>query len=218
MDLTPLYLSAKLAFVSTLLLLVIATPLSYCLVHMRFRGRLFIEALAGLPMVLPPTVLGFFFLMAMGPRSFFGQGYMNMVGAPLVFTFAGIVLASMAHSLPYAMQPLKSSFEKLDPRLLESAAVLGCSPVSAFFRVVLPNTSSGLVAAAILAFAHTMGEFGVILMVGGSIPGETRVASIAIYEYVEALRYQEAWYLSLALLLVSYCVLLAVNFLNKRQR
>lgn len=215
MDHTPLLLSAKLAALSTLILLLLATPLTYCLVYSRFRGKFLVEALVGLPLVLPPTVLGFYLLMVMGPRSWLGQMWHTLFNAPLVFTFAGIVLASMVHSLPYAIQPLRTAFEKIDYRLLEAAYVLGLSPVAAFFRVVLPNAAGGLAAAAVLAFAHTMGEFGVILMIGGSIPGETKVASIAIYEYVESLRYEDAWQLSLVLLGGSYLVLLAVNLLNR---
>jgi len=216
MDPTPLYLSAKLALISTVVLLVIAAPLTYWLVYYPVRGRYFIESLVTLPMVLPPTALGFFLLVAMGPHGAIGRFWENLTGSALVFTFTGIVVAAMAHSLPYAFQPLKTAFERVDKRLLESAYVLGCSRRAAFFRVVLPNTVNGLAAAAILAFAHTMGEFGVILMVGGSIPGKTKVASIAIYEYVEALHYKEAWVLSLALVTISYLVLLAVNLLNRR--
>ncbi len=217
MDYSPLMLSAKLSLVSTLLLLLIATPLAYGLSFARFRGKFLLEALVGLPLVLPPTVIGFYLLLVMGPEGFAGMSWQAVRGRPLVFSFAGIVIASMVHGLPYAMQPLKASFEKLDRRLLESAAVLGLSRLGAFFRVVLPNTTGGLVAAAVLTFAHTMGEFGVILMVGGSIPGETRVASIAIYELVETMQYREAGLLSLALLVVSYLVLLAVTYLNKKE-
>jgi molybdate transport system permease protein len=217
MDLSPLYLSAQLAAISTVVLLVLAAPLTYLLVYVPFRGKLFLEALVSLPLVLPPTVLGFYLLVAMGPDSLVGRTWHGLTGGPLVFTFAGIVIASMAHSLPYVVQPLKAAFERLDYRLVESAYVLGSSRSAAFFRVVLPNSVPGVIAAAILAFAHTMGEFGVILMIGGSIPGETRVASIAIYEYVETLRYREAWALSLALLVLSYLILLLVNFLNRKE-
>lgn len=216
MGMTPLYLSAKLALISTLILLIITAPLTYWLVFYRVRGKYFIESLIGLPLVLPPTVLGFYLLIIMGPEGAIGNFWENLTGSALVFTFTGIVIAAMAHSLPYAFQPLKTAFERVDKKLLESAYVLGCSKGAAFFKVVLPNTVNGLAAAAVLAFAHTMGEFGVILMVGGSIPGKTRVASIAIYEYVEALRYKEAWVLSLALVTISYLVLLAVNVLNRR--
>lgn len=218
MELSPLYLSAQLAFISTLVLLLVAAPVTYCLVYANFRGKFLLEAFVGLPLVLPPTVMGFYLLIVMGPQGFLGRLWEGLTGSALVFTFAGIVIASMVHSLPYAIQPLKAAFEKIDRRMLESAYVLGCSPAAAFFKVVLPNTINGLVASAILSFAHSMGEFGVILMVGGSIPGKTRVASIAIYEHVEALQYEKAWALSLALVVVSYLVLLAVNYLNRGGR
>jgi len=218
MNLQPLYLSARLALVSTAILMLLVTPLAYFLAYRRFQGKVLLDALVSLPLVLPPTVLGFYLLIAMGPKSPVGSGFQALFGIPLVFSFTSIVIASMLHSLPYAAQPLKASFEKIDPRLLESSYVLGVSPLATFFRVVLPNSVGGLCAAAVLAFAHTMGEFGVILMVGGSIPGETKVASIAVFELVESLQYREAWQLSLALMAISYCVLLGVNFLNNRER
>lgn len=218
MDLQPLYLSAKLAFISTVILMLLVTPLAYFLAFFRFRGKVLLDALISLPLVLPPTVLGFYLLVAMGPRSPVGSSFQTVFDTPLVFSFAGIVIAAMLHSLPYAAQPLKAAFEKIDTRLLESAYVLGTSPVATFFRVILPNSLGGLAASAILAFAHTMGEFGVILMVGGSIPGETKVASIAVFELVESLRYKEAWKLSLALMAISYTVLLGVTFINNRER
>jgi len=217
MDMQPLYLSAKLALVSTAILMLLVTPLAYFLAYYRFRGKVLVDSLISLPLVLPPTVLGFYLLIVMGPRSPVGHGFESVFGTPLVFSFAGIVIASMLHSLPYAVQPLKGAFEKIDHRLLESAYVLGTSSVAAFFRVVLPNSLGGLAAAVVLAFAHTMGEFGVILMVGGSIPGETKVASISVFELVESLNYQEAWRLSLALMVISYLVLLGVNFINSRE-
>ncbi len=216
MDYTPLILSLQLAGITTMLLLLIAAPLTYILVFYPMRGITFVESLLGLPLVLPPTVFGFFLLMVMGPEGVVGRLHQSALGSPLIFTFGGIVIAAMLHGIPYAVQPLKSTFSKLDRRLLESASVLGCSRFSAFFRVVLPNSLPGIASAAILCFAHTMGEFGVILMIGGSIPGETKVASIAVFEYVEAMRYQKAWQLSIALLLVSYLILLAVNILERK--
>ncbi len=215
MDLLPLFLSFKLALISTIILLVIATPTAYSLAFGQFPGKPWVEALVSLPLVMPPTVLGFYLLVLMGPHGHLGRLWEGMTGAPLAFTFAGIVVASLIYSLPFAVQPLKTAFEKIDRRLLESAYVLGCSRFKAFFKVVVPNSLNGLVVAGILTFAHTMGEFGVVLMVGGSIPGETRVASIAIYEYVESLRYGEAGTLSLALVVISYVVLLAVSYLNR---
>ena len=216
MDLAPLYLSAKLAGVSTFLLLILAMPLAATLVFVRFPGRFLADSLVNLPLVLPPTVLGLYLLVLMGPDGLVGKVWAKFSDAPLVFTFVGITLAAMIHSLPFAVQPLKTAFQKIDLRLLEMSAVLGSSPIKTFFRVILPNSLGGIVASAILAFAHTMGEFGVILMVGGSIPGRTKVASIAIYEYVETMRYQEAIYMSLILVFVSYSVLVLVNLLNAK--
>ncbi len=215
MDLTPLFLSAKLSLISTTMLLLLAMPLAALLVFVRFPGRFLADSLVNLPLVLPPTVLGFYLLVIMGPDGPVGRAWTALTGSTMVFTFAGIVLAAMVHSLPFAVQPLKTAFEKIDRRLLEMADVLGSSPTAVFFRVILPNATGGIAASAVLAFAHTMGEFGVILMVGGSIPGRTRVASIAIYEYVEAMRYREAAILSLVLVAISYAVLLLVNTLNR---
>lgn len=216
MDLTPLYLSAKLSLVSTVILLILAMPLAALLVFVPFPGRFLVDSLVNLPLVLPPTVLGFYLLVIMGPAGPVGKFWTSLSGSPIIFTFSGIVVAAMVHSLPFAVQPLKAAYEKIDRRLLEMADVLGSSPVSAFFKVILPNATSGIAASAILTFAHTMGEFGVILMIGGSIPGRTKVASIAIYEYVEAMRYREAAILSLILVVISYAILLMVNALNKR--
>jgi len=217
MDPAPLYLSLKLAFVTTVVLVILAAPLTYLLVYVRFAGKSFFDALLSLPMVLPPTVLGFYLLLVMTPRGGIGRFWEAVTGSPLVFTFAGIVVASLVYSLPFAIQPMKAAFEKIDRRLLESAYVLGLSPLAAFFRVIIPNAINGLAASAILVFIHTLGEFGVILMVGGSIPGETRVASIAIYEAVEALRYEDAAMMCLILVPISYLFLLLINRLTRRQ-
>ena len=217
MDMVPLYLSLKLAFVTTVVLIIVAAPLTYLLVYIRFAGKSFFEALLSLPMVLPPTVLGFYLLLVMAPQGSVGRFWKAVTGYPLIFTFAAIVVASLVYSLPFAIQPMKAAFEKIDLRLLESAYVLGLSPFATFFRVVIPNSISGLAAAAVLVFIHTMGEFGVILMVGGSIPGETKVASIAIYEAVEALRYQDATMMCLILVPISYLFLLLINRLTRRQ-
>lgn len=214
MNYTPLLLSAKLSLVSSVLLLLIAIPVAYLMSYQKFRAKFFIESLIGLPLVVPPTVLGFYLLISMGPKGLLGLGWAGLTGRPLAFTFIGIALATMVHGFPFAVQPLKAAFEKVDRRLLEMAYVLGLSPIQAFFKIVLPNTWSSVAAAAILVFAHSMGEFGVILMVGGSIPGQTKVASIAIYEYVENMQYQEAAMLSFAMVLLSYLVLLLVNYLN----
>ena len=217
MDLTPLWLSLKLACMTTVVLVIVAAPLTYLLVYIRFAGKSFFEALLTLPMVLPPTVLGFYLLLVMTPQGNVGRFWQTVTGSPLIFTFAGIVVASLVYSLPFAIQPMKAAFEKMDRRLLESAYVLGLAPLSAFFKVVIPNTINGLAASAILVFIHTLGEFGVILMVGGSIPGETKVASIAIYEAVEALRYRDAAMMCLILVPISYLFLLLINRLTRRR-
>ena len=213
-----LWLSAKLALTTTALIPLAAAPLAYMLAFTRFPGKSMADALISLPMVLPPTVLGFALLVVMNPSGFVGQAWEGLTGGRLVFNFAGILIASLIYNLPFAVQPIRATFEKLDPRLLEAASVLGLTRVQAFFRVVLPNSLSGMAAASVLVFAHSLGEFGVILMVGGSIPGKTKVASIAIYEAVEALRYDDALWLSLALVPLSFLALVAINRINGRAR
>jgi molybdate transport system permease protein len=214
MDLVALYLSIKLAAVSTIVLIIIAAPLSYALVYSRIPGKPFLDALINLPIVLPPTVLGFYLLVVMSPKSSIGHVWETVFGFPLLFTFTGIVIASLIYSLPFAVAPMKAAFARIEPRLVENAQVLGLSPVAIFFRVILPNSLAGIAASAILVFLHTIGEFGVILMVGGSIPGKTKVASIAIYEAVEAMRYQDAWLMSITLVPVCFVFLLIVNRLT----
>ena len=216
MELLPLYLSAKLAAIATVILIAIAAPLAYLLTHGSWPGKSFVEALFNLPIALPPTVIGFYLLFVLGPKGSVGQMWEALFGGPLLFTFTGIVVASIFYSLPFAIQPIKASFEKIDPRLKESAYVLGLSPVATFFRVIIPNSVNGIAAAAILVFLHTMGAFGVVLMVGGSIAGETRVASIAIYEAVESMQYEKAWALSLAFIPIGYGFLLLVNRLTRK--
>jgi molybdate transport system permease protein len=211
MDLVALYLSIKLAAVSTVVLIIIAAPLSYALVYSRIPGKPFLDALINLPIVLPPTVLGFYLLVVMSPKGSIGHIWETVFGFPLLFTFTGIVIASLIYSLPFAVAPMKAAFARIDLRLVENAQVLGLSPIAVFFRVILPNSLAGITASAILVFLHTIGEFGVILMVGGSIPGKTKVASIAIYEAVEALRYQDAWLMSIMLVPVCFVFLLIVN-------
>ena len=218
MDIASLYLSAKLAIVTTVILLLVAAPVAWYCACCDSTVKPYLEAIINMPLVMPPTVLGFYLLILMGPEGMLGRFWDDITGQRLCFTFTGIVLASLVYSFPFAVQPLKATFEKIDRRMLESAWVLGCSPFQTFLRVVLPNSLNGIMAAAILTFAHTMGEFGVVLMVGGSIPDKTRVASIAIYEYVEALQYGKANRLSLILALTSYMVLVAVNLLNRVNR
>jgi molybdate transport system permease protein len=209
-NLGPLWLSLALAGITTLLLLLLGTPLAWWLSNTRSRFKPAIEALTALPLVLPPTVLGFYFLILLGPAAPIGAFWVKMTGESLTFSFSGLVIASIFYSLPFMVQPLQSAFESVGRGPLEAAATLRASPLDTFFSVVAPLASRGFVAAAVLTFAHTIGEFGVVLMVGGNIPGETRVLSIAIYEHVETLNYGEAHILSAGLLLFSFTVLFFV--------
>ncbi|MBN1495730.1 MAG: molybdate ABC transporter permease subunit [Spirochaetes bacterium] len=215
MDYTALFITLKLALVTTIILMVLAAPLAYMLAYTSMPGKSFFEALVYLPTALPPTVIGFYLIIIMGPGGILGRVWEHLPGGSLLFTFHGIVIASLIYSIPFAVQPLKAAFQKLDRRLLENAYVLGLSKKSAFFRVILPNSISGIVAAAVLVFLHTIGAFGILIMVGGSIPGETRVASIAIYEAVESMDYHKAGILSLSFIPISYAFLLLANKLNR---
>lgn len=212
----PFALSLKLALVTTAVLLVIATPVAYMLAFGRFKGRFLLEAVFSLPLVLPPTVLGFFILVAIGNHSPVGQFYRELFGRPLAFTFEGLVLASILYSFPFAVQPIQNSFESVNKRLIDTARTLGCTPLECFWRVMLPTARGGFVTAAMLTFAHTVGEFGVVLMVGGSIPGKTKVASIAIYEHVEILEYTEAAVMALVMLVFSFIIMTTVYYYNRR--
>ena len=216
-DFTPLWISLQLATVTTIILLLLALPLAYWLANTGSRTRPLIEALAALPLVLPPTVLGFYLLIAFGNQSPLGRAWQSVFGGPLAFSFEGLVLASCLYSFPFAVLPLRSASAQLDRNLLDAAWTLGASKLAAFFHVVLPNIRYSLVTAAVLAFAHTIGEFGVVLMVGGNIPGRTQVISIAIYDHVEALEYQAAHTWSAVLLVFSFLVLFAVYALDRRQ-
>ncbi len=209
-ELGPVWLTIRLAGITTVILLVLATPLAWWLARTRSRGRAAVEAITALPLVLPPTVLGFYLLTLFSPDSPLGALWVQLTGNTLTFSFSGLVVASVAYSLPFAVQPLQRAFEAVDGALLEAAATLRAGPWVRFTHVALPLSRRGYLTAAVLAFAHTVGEFGVVLMVGGAIPGETKVISIAIYEQVETLRYDEADVLSLGLLLFSFLVLLLV--------
>ena len=217
-DLSALWLTLRLAFIVTVILLVIATPLAWALAHMRSRLKPALEAVVALPLVLPPTVLGFYLLIAFNPSAPFGGFWLTVTGDTLAFSFAGLVIASVLYSLPFAVQPLQAAFEGVAKNLMEAAASLRASPLDAFRTVAVPLSARGFVTAAVLSFAHTLGEFGVVLMVGGAIPGETRVVSIAIYESVETLRYDEAHALALILLAFSFAVLLFVYMFNRQYR
>jgi len=217
-DLQALLLTLQLATVSTLILLVLGTPLAWWLATTRSRLRPVIEAMVALPLVLPPTVLGFYLLIALSPNGVIGQP-LQALGLPaLAFSFSGLVVGSVIYSLPFVVQPLQNAFSSLGQRPLEVAATLGAGPLNRFWYVVLPLTRLGYLSAAVLGFAHTLGEFGVVLMIGGNIPGETQVVSIAIYEHVEALAYPQAHVLAGLLLGLSFLVLLLVNLANRRSR
>jgi molybdate transport system permease protein len=218
MDYLALYVTLKLAVVTTVVLVVLAAPIAYLLAFARFPGKSFVEALIYLPMALPPTVIGFYLIILMGPRGWVGGLWQAATGGSLLFTFLGITVASIIYSLPFAIQPMKAAFSKIDRRFLENAYILGLSRRAAFLRVVLPNSVSGIAAAAVLVFLHSIGAFGVLLMVGGSIPGETKVASIAIYEAVEMMNYTAAGMIALSFLPISYVFLLLINKLNEGAR
>lgn len=214
-DTAPIYLTLKLAVVTTLVLLVIGTPLAWWLARTSLRIKPFLEAIVALPLVLPPTVLGFYLLLALGPQGWLGAGWQQLTGSVLTFSFTGLVIASVIYSLPFVVQPLQNAFEAIGKRPLEVAATLRASPLEAFFRVALPLARPGIITATIMGFAHTLGEFGVVLMIGGNIPDKTRVLSVQIYDHVEALEYTEAHWLSGGLLVFSFVVLLALFSLNK---
>ena len=211
-----LFLSLRLAATVALLLLAIAMPLAYWLAFSRWRGKFLLESIVALPLVLPPTVLGFYALIALGPHGPIGQLWQSLFGHTLAFTFTGLVLAALLYSLPFAVQPLIAAFESLDRRLLDASSVLGAGRVRTFVRVILPLSWSGLVTALVLSFAHTLGEFGVVLMVGGNLPGITRTVSIDIYDRAQALDYSGAHHMAMLLLLISFVVLSVVYAINRR--
>jgi molybdate transport system permease protein len=215
-DLMALGLSLRLAAITVLLLLLISTPLAWWLARTRCRAKVLLEAVVALPLVLPPTVLGFYLLIALGPRGPLGQMMTGLGGAPLAFTFEGLVIGSIIYSLPFVVQPLQVAFAGVGQRPMEAAATLRASPLDRFFTVAVPLARHGFLTAAVLGFAHTLGEFGVILMIGGNIPGVTRVASIAIYDHAEALQYADAHALSAVMLGLSFVLLVVVYAVNGR--
>ena len=216
MNWTAIILTLKLATLTALILLIIGLPLAYWLSFSRWRWKFLIESVVALPLVLPPTVLGFYILVAIGPHSPLGQFYTSLVGHPLPFTFEGLLFASILYSLPFAVQPFATAFEQIDRRLLEASWTLGVSRLKTFFKLMVPLAKAGVVTGFVLSFAHTLGEFGVVLMVGGNIEGETRTVSIDIYDEVQALNYAGAAKTALFLLAISYSVLLAVYAMNRR--
>jgi molybdate transport system permease protein len=218
MELGPLWLSARLAFVTTVVLLLIGTPLAWWLSQTRSRLKPLAQAIVAMPIVLPPTVLGFYLLILLGPNGAIGSWWVELTGDALTFSFAGLVIASTVYSLPFAVQPLQNAFESLSRNKLEAAWTLGASRLDAFFTVAVPLSTRGFLSAIVLAFAHTLGEFGVVLMVGGNIPGETRVVSIAIYDHVETLNYAAAHQLSLTLIIFAMAALFGMFLLNHRRQ
>ncbi|MCC6202148.1 MAG: molybdate ABC transporter permease subunit [Gammaproteobacteria bacterium] len=217
-DLGPLVLTLQLAAITTLVLLLLGTPLAWWLAFTRTRMKPAIEAVTALPLVLPPTVLGFYLLLALGPATPFGKFWLDLTGTSLTFSFAGLVVASVIYSLPFTVQPLQAAFEAMGRGPLEAAAMLRAGPLDRFATVAVPFAARGFLTATVLTFAHTIGEFGVVLMVGGNIPGQTRVISIAVYEHVETMNYGEAHVLSVLLLCASFLMLLVVYALNRGRR
>lgn len=217
-DLAAIWLTLKLASTTTLILLLLGTPLAWWLARTRSLWKAPLGALIALPIVLPPTVIGFYLLVALGPEGPLGQLTQALGLGLLPFTFAGLVVGSVFYSLPFVVQPLQNAFEAIPERMLESAATLRASRLDVFFSVALPLAKPGLLSAAVLGFAHTVGEFGVVLMLGGNIPAETRVVSVQIYDHVEALEYTSAHWLAGGMVLFSFLVLLALYLLSNKSR
>jgi molybdate transport system permease protein len=216
MDTAALTLSAQLATLTTIALLVLGLPLAWWLTTTRFRARFLVEAVVALPLVLPPTVLGFYLLTGLGPRAPAGRIFEAVAGHPFPFSFTGLLVASVLYSLPFAVQPFAAALGSVDRRLVEASHTLGVSPLGTFLRVTLPLAWPGVLAGAVLTFAHTLGEFGVVLMVGGNIPGRTRTLSVAIFDHVEALEYAAAHRTAGLLLAISFGVLALVYALQRR--
>ncbi|MDR0202429.1 MAG: molybdate ABC transporter permease subunit [Delftia acidovorans] len=216
-DYAAIRLTLKLASVTTVLLLTLCTPLAWWLAHTRSRWRGPIAAVVALPLVLPPTVIGFYLLVTMGPNGPVGQLTQALGLSTLPFTFTGLVIGSLVYSMPFTVQPLQRAFESLGTRPMEAAASLGAGPLDRFFTVALPLARPGFITAAVLTFAHTVGEFGVVLMLGGNIPGVTRVVSVQIYDHVEAMEYAHAHWLAGGMVVFSFLVLLALHLLQPRE-
>lgn len=211
-------LTLKLAAVSSLVLVMVGVPLAQWLNTSRMPGVIFIETLVSLPIVLPPTVIGFYLLVLMSPTHAVGGAWVSIFGQPLPFSFAGLVIGSVVYSLPFAVQPFQAAFRGVKPAMVQSALALGLTPRQTFWSIVVPLSKHGLLTGASLSFAHTMGEFGVVLMLGGNIPGQTRVASIALYDEAQQLHYATAHAYALVLLAISFFILIAIAFLQRRQR
>jgi molybdate transport system permease protein len=216
MDWSAIFLTIRLALVVCATLLLIGAPIALWISFTRWRWKFFVESIVALPLVLPPTVLGFYVLIAMGPRSPIGRWYQSLTGHGLPFTFEGLAIASIIYSLPFAVQPMAAAFSNVDPNLINASSILGASRIRTFARVVLPLSVGGMVTGMVLSFAHTLGEFGVVLMVGGNIPGVTRTVSIAIYDQAQALDYAGANHLAILLMAFSFVTLSITYALNHR--
>ena len=216
LDFEPFYISFKLAFFTTLILFLISLPLAWYLSQTKSKYKPFIEAITALPIVLPPSVLGFYILWALSYNSPLGAFFEEIFGIRLVFNFTGLVIASCFYSLPFMVQPLQSGFEGLNKNMLEASFIAGKGRIETIFKIAIPNIKPALLTAIIVTFAHTVGEFGVVLMVGGSIPGETKVASVAIYEFVEIMDYNSAHIYSAIMIIISFFVLLSVYIFNQK--
>ncbi|HEY8661557.1 MAG TPA: molybdate ABC transporter permease subunit [Hanamia sp.] len=214
MDWQPLILTFKLALITTLLLLIISTPLAYWLAYTKSRIKPIVETLVSMPLILPPTVLGFYLLIAFSPANDFGSFLSNWFGIKLIFSFEGLVIGSVIYSLPFMVHPIQSGFSNLTASISEASYVLGKSRTTTLFKVLLPNIKPSLLTGIVLAFAHTIGEFGVVLMIGGNIPGKTKVASIAIFDEVESLNYSNANWYSFILFAITFIILLTVFLIN----
>jgi molybdate transport system permease protein len=215
-DLVALFTTIKMASLTTVILLLLGTPLAWYLANMRHKFKVIIEAIVALPLVLPPTVLGFYLLLAFAPQALPGQLWQSVTGTQLAFSFSAIVIGSVLYSLPFVVQPLQKAFEQLGDKHLEAAAMLGAGPLDRFFSVVMPLTKASFITAASLGFAHTVGEFGIVLMIGGNITGETRVLSIALFDHVESFNYTSAHILAGSLLIGSFILLALIALLNNK--
>ena len=214
-EMAPVWLTFKLATVTLIILFLISTPIAWWLANTSSRFRVLIESVVSLPLILPPTVLGFYLLLLFNPSGVFGNFWLNVTGTSLAFSFHGLVLASTIYSLPFVVQPIQAAFESIGKGPIEASYNLGAKPIDTFINVVIPLSKRGYLTAGVLGFAHTLGEFGVVLMIGGSIPGETKVISIVIFEQVEILNYQSAHIYSIGLIVISMTLLIAVYSINK---
>jgi molybdate transport system permease protein len=215
LDLSAIIVTIKLAIISTSILILIGTPIAWWLSQTKFKFKAVFEAIIALPLILPPTVLGFYLLITLGSNGPIGKLLESLGGSSIAFTFTGLVIGSVIYSMPFVVQPLQNSFSSVGRKPLEVAATLGASKIDRFFSVAVPLSRSGFITAAVLGFAHTVGEFGVVLMIGGNIPGETGVVSIAIYDHVEAMEYGQAHWLAGGLLATSFLMLLFVYIINR---